>query len=356
MSKTNSTGGAREAATLLFLYTETPLHVGSGSDVGAIDLPIMRERMTGLPTVPGSGLKGCLREVVTTRLGEEGKIKVNALFGPPPPSGKDTDEDQPSDYAGAASFTDARLLLFPVRSAYGGWAWLTCPLVLDRLRRDLAATEVKVMPEVVFTTGSEDNKAMVDLNCVVTQGGWALLEDSPLQAETNNSVGGLARWLADRLPLGTGYDAYRKRLAGQLLVVSDTTFTRMARYHTEVATRVRIDSETHTVANGALWTEESLPAESLLWSVAHFTPGRQAQGYKRKDGSSEGGGAADKAAPKEAALGFETAQASLKTFKEVMGRDQDPDRVQRLRLGGDQSIGRGVVGLKIEGGNDATKN
>lgn len=36
---------------------------------------------------------------------------------------------------------------------------------------------------------------------------------------------------------------------------------------TEVVARIRLDDETKTVAKGALWYEESLPAESLLYAL-----------------------------------------------------------------------------------------
>jgi CRISPR-associated protein Cmr4 len=35
----------------------------------------------------------------------------------------------------------------------------------------------------------------------------------------------------------------------------------------EVVARIRLDDETKTVARGALWYEESLPAESVLYSL-----------------------------------------------------------------------------------------
>ena len=45
---------------LLTLYTRTPLHVGSGTSVDVVDLPIMRERITGFPVIPSTSLKGVL--------------------------------------------------------------------------------------------------------------------------------------------------------------------------------------------------------------------------------------------------------------------------------------------------------
>jgi hypothetical protein len=45
---------------LFTLYTRSPLHVGSGTSVDVVDLPIMRERVTGFPVIPATSLKGVL--------------------------------------------------------------------------------------------------------------------------------------------------------------------------------------------------------------------------------------------------------------------------------------------------------
>ena len=47
---------------LLFLRALSPLHAGTGQGIGAIDLPIAREKATGIPYLPGSSLKGVLRD------------------------------------------------------------------------------------------------------------------------------------------------------------------------------------------------------------------------------------------------------------------------------------------------------
>ena len=41
---------------LLFLHALSPLHAGTGQGIGAIDLPIAREKATGIPYLPGSSL------------------------------------------------------------------------------------------------------------------------------------------------------------------------------------------------------------------------------------------------------------------------------------------------------------
>ncbi len=51
-----------KAARPLTIVVETPLHAGSGSELGVVDLPIQRERHTNHPKIEASTLKGCLRE------------------------------------------------------------------------------------------------------------------------------------------------------------------------------------------------------------------------------------------------------------------------------------------------------
>ena len=48
---------------LMTIFSRTPVSVGAGSSVGAIDLPVMRERHTRIPIIPGSSVKGVLRDL-----------------------------------------------------------------------------------------------------------------------------------------------------------------------------------------------------------------------------------------------------------------------------------------------------
>lgn len=45
----------------------------------------------------------------------------------------------------------------------------------------------------------------------------------------------------------------------------DNLFDFLAETATEIRARIRIEEGTRTVQNGALWYEEYLPAETLLW-------------------------------------------------------------------------------------------
>lgn len=305
---------AQSAAALAFLYTESPLHVGSGAGLGAIDLPIQRERITRLPVVPGSGLKGALREAADERLEDH---DVRALFGKPPP--KAGESQSGDDYAGAINLADARLLLFPMRSARGGWAWLTAHLCLERLARDL---EVYGGTLPALPSRPTSGQVFVSTQSTVLAGsGNVLLEDLEFRATPSGELDALATWLEGALPGLKSYDAYRERLRGQLVLMEDSDFTELAERCTEVATRVRLDPETRTVMKGALWTEESLPAESLLWSLAQVSRARRPDD---KRGHTE-------------MLGRLTALSQALT---------------RLRLGGDQTTGRGLVGLRLWAGGE----
>ena len=66
----------------LFLVTETPLHAGSGSDLGIVDLPIQRERHTRFPKIEASSLKGAIRETFEERAASvDEEIKIHRTFG-----------------------------------------------------------------------------------------------------------------------------------------------------------------------------------------------------------------------------------------------------------------------------------
>src|SRR5438128_1522479 len=150
----------RQVARLLGLHAQTSLHPGSGTALGTVDLPVQRERHTMWPTIPGSALKGILRDACRERIANDqtldldnlerfddklderaerkgsrrqradATLLLNEVFGPPAGSS--------GDFAGALSLTDARLLAFPVRSLKGVFAWVSCRGVLDRLARDAA--------------------------------------------------------------------------------------------------------------------------------------------------------------------------------------------------------------------------
>ena len=111
------------AVKLMWVHALSALHAGTGQGVGTIDLPIARERSTNLPLVPGSSIKGCLKDTF------EDSPEREAVFGK-------------QESAGLLQVADARLLLLPVRCLGATFMWVTSPYVLRRLRRGLEAAEI----------------------------------------------------------------------------------------------------------------------------------------------------------------------------------------------------------------------
>ncbi|MFM9947495.1 MAG: type III-B CRISPR module RAMP protein Cmr4 [Saprospiraceae bacterium] len=249
----------------LFLICETPLHAGSGDDLGMVDLPIQRERHTNFPKVEASSLKGSLREAVETVLGWKPKqpenALVKALFGP---------EDAGNDaHSGCLALTDARTLLFPVKSMRGVFAWITCPAVLNRFAKDLIIAQNTTLSQALTgwdTKKIETGDCYADENQLGINGN-IILEEYAFKVKGN--VAGLSNGLAGAIYGDVAELGYWKELMQtNLVVLSDDDFRDFVVQSTEVITRIKIDNETGTVQDGALFTEEYLPSESVLYALA----------------------------------------------------------------------------------------
>lgn len=220
------------------LHALSPLHAGTGHTPDIIDLPIARMKATGIPFLPGSSIKGVLRDARRCTDRE----KTEAVFGP---------SDDPAAHAGALVVGDARLLALPVRSFRGTFAWATSPLLLTLAKRDLGETSLAI-PSI----NGRGARLTQGNACVHT--GKLYLEDLDLLATESAEATAWAQRLA---PLASpGDDIFTKRF----VIVDDDTMAFLWETATQVDARVRLDEKTRTVAPGALWLEESLPPESLL--------------------------------------------------------------------------------------------
>jgi len=242
-------------AKLLLVHALSPLHAGTGQGVGVIDLPIAREKATQIPFLPGSTLKGVFRDACSD---DEKCIRV---FGP-----KTTNAD---DHAGAVVFTDARLLLLPVRSLKGVFAWVTSPLLLRRLVRDARDVQGLSLPAQIPAPADEKTCMVSDQNCGLTMmaGGVqkVILEDLLLDPTLSKDILDWADKLGKALfPQDT---EWQKELNARLCVVSDNTLSFLLETATEITARIRLKEQEKTVESGALWYEEALPAETVLASL-----------------------------------------------------------------------------------------
>jgi CRISPR-associated protein Cmr4 len=259
---------------MLYLYVETPLHAGVGSGLSSIDLPIQRERTTQYPMIQGSGIMGKLRslaeDIVEHKAGTLTDERVMIMFGTKTTS---------VDHAGALIAGDARILLFPVRSLSGVFAYTTCYDVLGRFKRDRERAADTLSWQVPTTVCSEPSKpplALVTNASQVSAGDTIVLEEFSFQTQPSTEVDVIAEWIADNT-LPKTYVYWREKLKQSLVILPDNDFRDFVLHATEIITRVRVDRESRTVAGGALWTEEHLPTDTLLYVPMYATDSRKAR-------------------------------------------------------------------------------
>lgn len=75
-------------------------------------------------------------------------------------------------------------------------------------------------------------------------------------------------------------DGWRNAVKSRFVVLPDDIFSFLADTATEIRTRIRINRETRVVQDGALWTEENLPADSVLWGVLGVSQSRDKDNKK----------------------------------------------------------------------------
>lgn len=248
----------------LILYKcETPLHVGSGNELGLVDMPIQREKHTGFPKIESSEIKGAFRCDFKQNL--KYKEYTNTFFGP---------EENGSEFAGSLQFTDAKILFFPVKTAKGIFGWITCPFIINRFKNDLGINNVN---SIHIGTGlddmntffiKEDSKECVianeKSNLVITAGdskyilleefGYKLVEKSYILRELNKVI--------QKMNLNK---YIKEKLKKDIVIVNNEAFSYFVEMSTEINTRIRI-GENGVVKDGALFTEEYIPEETIMYS------------------------------------------------------------------------------------------
>ncbi|WP_434045164.1 MULTISPECIES: type III-B CRISPR module RAMP protein Cmr4 [Sorangium] len=301
-----------ESVKLLLIHALSPVHCGTGQSVGGIDLPIAREKPTGIPLIPGSTLKGVLRAAPSMDPGLH-----KAVFGPDP--------DYASEHAGSVQLADATLLFLPVRSARGTFAWVTSPYILRRFGRDAReAGRADLVPPAIKP---DEGKAVVTGGALRLDdlGGKVVFEDYDLEATVQKELERFAGALATAL-WGADDSAAEERshFVARVCVVHDDVMALFLQTCLEITTRVRLDADKKTVVKGALWTEEALPVETILAGLVLATPVKQPKPLR------EGG--ADRHGPGE-----------------LLGYVQGLAGGGVVQLGGKATVGRGLCRMTMVG-------
>lgn len=288
----------KELFSICTFYAVSPIHAGSGASTSAVDLPIQRERHTNWPHIQASGVKGAIRDHYRRFAGESRNNTINFIFG----SDKDNDNDQEgfdSDLPGAISFSDAKLLAFPMRSNVAPFVWVTSPSILQRLKNDMAFSKLGDIAELPLVN---------DENAIVLAGnisGDVILEDAVVTIQGNGN----------RFDLPAGFP-----IIDRLLLISDQMFDYCVSACTEIQTQIKINSATGTAADGALRYQELLPSDTLLYAIVYFSQ----------------------------SAGLNELQAGT-----IQGHIEDVIN-DFIQIGGDETLGRGICKiswLKSENGN-----
>ncbi|MEO8381530.1 MAG: type III-B CRISPR module RAMP protein Cmr4 [Acidobacteriota bacterium] len=257
---------------LLTFYTEQPLHCGAEKGTGYVDLPVQREKHTGFPVIPGSTIKGVLRDEMKAVK----DFDVETQFG-----------KEDSTLPGRIAFGDGFVVAFPVRSSGEPFRWVTCPLVLDRVYRALGEGPPPFMlDERAAWASTAQSVLLEEIRVDAVPGQFAAVCDT-----------------LDRLLRPDSTFAYtRLKLRDRLIVVTDRDFGFLVATATEIVTRIKLSDETGTTTGdgGNMFNEELVPRDTLFACVVRERSG---------DGA-------------------------------AFPLDRIPDVI---RLGGDETIGRGVV-------------
>ncbi|MBI4517315.1 MAG: type III-B CRISPR module RAMP protein Cmr4 [Deltaproteobacteria bacterium] len=298
-----------ESKAALFLYCVSPVHMGAGTALGAIDNPIQRERHTGHPCMAGSGIKGAMRHVAET-LWDKGTVKK--VFGP---------ETQASEHAGALSLSDAQIVLFPVRSLRRSYVYATCPTALARLQRLLTFAGQAQKWSIPNVSGEGCDLANDELK---TNGSLVLEAYEFKPSGDGQNLKTIAGWIAtNALPNDEAHCYFREKIKSDIVLLADEKFSYFVRNATAVEPHVRINDDSGTADGGGLFYTENLPPEALLVSLAMASKDRE-----------------------NGDLDAEKVLSTVKT-----GNDSGNGFDGRLlQVGGDSTTGRGQVMLKFVAG------
>lgn len=239
----------KEIVSLATFYAISPVHAGSGTSTAAVDLPIQRERHTNWPHIQASGVKGAFRAHYRNNAPDSDPDMVNYIFGSDEQDGWSSEKDA---LTSAVSFSDAKLLLFPVRSNIYPFVWVTCSSVLNRLSVDLEYTKTGELSPIE-PVQEDDALFMGD---GLETGSRVVLEDAAVTVKEKHEQPFLKKLFPD---------------IQRILIVSDKMYAYLVGSCTEVQTQVKISSETGAAEDGALRYEELLPADSVLYAIVHYS-------------------------------------------------------------------------------------
>lgn len=235
---------------LIYLKVITPLHAGAGQGLEIVDMPIQREKHSNIPKIEGSTLKGSLKHFLYHNLEDKDKEELYRVFGP----------ENGDDYASAISFTDARLLFFPVRSVTNIFQLITCPYIIKRWVEDLQIIGREKTYDRLTNLQVEDG----DCLAIHLKQKKVILEEYVF-----NNKFKLNNYKEEFNGLFDKIEGLKRE---KIIILSDSDFIDFVTMYTEIITRNKISIETGAAEETGLFTEEYLPAESILYFIVLGSP------------------------------------------------------------------------------------
>lgn len=261
-----STHAMTNNSRLYFLLARTPIHVGCGDSLGAIDKPVRRHLITTHPQVPNTAIKSRLRGAAQLQwAGGLNPAQLRALFG------SEEAANKPAG-TGMLSPQDANLLLLPVACWAGGAAWVTSPSVLLRLQRLVGGCQLPALPPALIPKLADDASA-----CVVPgspllsryqhdqDAEWLVLHEELLMARVEPDWLPWAQWLRTHAMVGES-QAWADDFECRVALIPDAALDHLCEVATDVRTRNSI-GEDGIAKDTALWREECIPEDSVLAGV-----------------------------------------------------------------------------------------
>jgi CRISPR-associated protein Cmr4 len=177
-----------------------------------------------------------------------------------------------------------------------------------------------------------------------------VLEEYKIEVEQTEYAKELAKNITKWLDL-KGFDYIKENL----IIIPDDYFKDFVKYNTEIITRIKIDNTKGTVAEHQMFTEELLPAETVMYSLVMaskiFLP-EKAVTEEEKELQKAGLFVARDKSATVAEANRETDEGKYlvnKISKEINKR-------KYIQLGGDATIGKGLCLVNVFGGDTNEKS
>lgn len=213
----------KNKAGCFWAEVQTPLLSGAGEGHGVADISLQRDSILGIPKVDGSVWRGAVSE------------EYSAMP------------------RGTVSFSDLRLLLYPVKSSEGLYTLITCPGCVDRFIREMIWYGHLDQSYENFLRVSGGYVSDGEIKMWEPHHKFMILEDMPYKVS----------------PLATGdwgnpfrNTGLEEKYIEKIGIVSDEDFIHFVWKETERIHRIDVEKN-------YLFTEEYLPEKSILYGVVN---------------------------------------------------------------------------------------